>query len=148
MLTSIWAIIGSGNGLLPDNLTWDIWLRTTSQNMAEPSIIKTSLKITYLKFHSNLPGTNVLMDIKAYSFRRLQSWGMGCHYWLVQQSINSFWPSDTIWLHISGSTLVQVMTCCLMAPRHYLNQRSLIISEVPWHEPERNFTVINQAHIL
>ena len=29
--------------------------------------------------------------------------------------LNSVWPSDAIWQHISGSTLAQVMTCCLMA---------------------------------
>ena len=44
--------------------------------------------------------------------------------------INSLWPGDTIWRHRSGSTLVQVMACCLMAPSHYLNQCWLIISEV------------------
>ena len=31
---------------------------------------------------------------------------------------------DTIWRQRSGSTLVQVMACCLMAPSHYLNQNS------------------------
>ena len=30
--------------------------------------------------------------------------------------------SDDIWRHRSGSTLAQVMACCLMAPSHYLNQ--------------------------
>ena len=33
----------------------------------------------------------------------------------------------------SGSTLAQVMACCLTAPSHYLNQCWLIISEVQWH---------------
>ena len=36
--------------------------------------------------------------------------------------INSLWPGDTIWRHRSGSTLAQVMACCLMAPSHCLNQ--------------------------
>ena len=31
------------------------------------------------------------------------------------------WPGDAIWLWWSWSTLVQVMTCCLTAPSHYLN---------------------------
>ena len=35
--------------------------------------------------------------------------------------INSLWPSDAIWRHIAGSTLVQVMACCLTATSHYLN---------------------------
>ena len=36
----------------------------------------------------------------------------------------------------SGSTLVQVMACCLTAPSHYLNQCWLIISKVLWHSSE------------
>ena len=53
---------------------------------------------------------------------------------------NSLWPSDTIWQHISRSTLDQVMACCLTAPSHYLNQCWLIISKVQWHPSECNFT--------
>ena len=36
--------------------------------------------------------------------------------------ISSLRPSDAIWWHRSGSTLAQVMACCLTAPSHYLNQ--------------------------
>ena len=39
----------------------------------------------------------------------------------------------------SGSTLAQVMTCCLMA-RNYLNQCWLIISKIQWHSSRGNFT--------
>ena len=39
---------------------------------------------------------------------------------------HSLWCSDTIWWHRSGSTWVQLMACCLMAPSHYLNQCWLI----------------------
>ena len=46
---------------------------------------------------------------------------------------NPLGPSDAIWRHKSGSTLAQVMTCCLTAPSHYLNQCWLIISKVEWH---------------
>ena len=53
-------------------------------------------------------------------------------YWWL----NSLWPSDTIWRHKSGSTLAQVMACCLKAPSHYLNQCWFIISEVQWHPSE------------
>ena len=53
--------------------------------------------------------------------------------------INSLRPSDTIWWHRSGSTLVQVMACCLTAPSHYLNQCWLIISKVLWHSSEGYF---------
>ena len=53
---------------------------------------------------------------------------------------NPLGPSDTIWQHRSGSTLAQVMACCLMAPSHYLNQCWLMMSEIWWHSPEGNFT--------
>ena len=53
-------------------------------------------------------------------------------HWLV----NSLWPSDAIWPQRSGSTLAQVMACCLMAPSHYLNQCWLIFILVPWHSSE------------
>ena len=53
---------------------------------------------------------------------------------------NSLWPSDTIWRHRSGSTLAQVMACCLTAPSHYLNQCWLIINKVQWHSSEHNYT--------
>ena len=39
----------------------------------------------------------------------------------------------------SGSTLAQVMACCLTAPSHCLNQYWLIISKVQWHSSECNF---------
>ena len=35
--------------------------------------------------------------------------------------INSLWPSDTIWCQRSGSTLAQVMACCLMTLSYYIN---------------------------
>ena len=35
--------------------------------------------------------------------------------WL-SDGLTSFWPSDAIWQHISGSTLIQVMACCWTAP--------------------------------
>ena len=44
------------------------------------------------------------------------------------------------WQHWTGSTLTQVLACCLMAPSHYLNQCWLIISKVKWQSPEGNFT--------
>ena len=37
-------------------------------------------------------------------------------------TLNSLWPIDAIWQHRSGSTLAQVMACCLTASNHYLNQ--------------------------
>ena len=46
------------------------------------------------------------------------------------QWVNSLRPREAIWWHRSGSTLAQVMACCLTAPSHYLNQCWLIISKV------------------
>ena len=49
---------------------------------------------------------------------------MWCH------CFNSLGPSDAIWRQRSGSTLAQVMACCLKALSHYINQCWLIISKV------------------
>ena len=54
--------------------------------------------------------------------------------------LNSLGLSDTIWRHKSGSTLAQVMACCLTAPSHCLNQCWLFISEIQWYSSECNFT--------
>ena len=59
---------------------------------------------------------------------------------------NSLWPDDAIWRHRSGSTLAQVMACCLTAPSHYLNQSWLIISKVLCHSSPRGQWV-NTFHI-
>ena len=58
------------------------------------------------------------------------------------------WPSDAIWWHRFGSTLAQVMACCLSVPSHYRNQCWPSISEVLWHLHDRNFTVNAQATVL
>ena len=49
-------------------------------------------------------------------------------------------PKYAIWRHRTGSTLAQVMACCLAAPSHYLNQCWLIVSKVHWHSNEGNLT--------
>ena len=59
---------------------------------------------------------------------------------LSHRFINSLWPSDAIWWQRTGSTLVQVMACCLTAPSHYLNQCWLSICMVQWHSYEVSFT--------
>ena len=50
-------------------------------------------------------------------------------------------PSDAIWRCRSGSTMAQVMACCLTAPSHYLNQCWLIINKVHWHSYKDNLTL-------
>ena len=43
---------------------------------------------------------------------------------------NSLWLNDAIRRQRSGSTLGQIMTCCLTSPSHYLTQCWLMISKV------------------
>ena len=69
-------------------------------------------------------------------------WQYFCRYMVSPltrpQWVNSSWPSDAKWQHISGSTLAQEMAHFLMVPSDYLNQCSLIISEVLWPSTEIN----------
>ena len=72
-----------------------------------------------------------------------------CNYMNIKMwLINTMWPSDTIWWNITGSTLAQVMACCLTASSHYPNQCWLLISEILWHSPQSNVTANAQATIL
>ena len=48
--------------------------------------------------------------------------------------VNSLSLNDAIWWHRSWLTLAQVMSYCLTAPSHYLNQYWLI-NGVLWHSP-------------
>ena len=58
----------------------------------------------------------------------------------VRISLNSLGPSNAIWQQRSGSTLAQVMACCLTAPSHYLNQSWFFISKFEWHSSKGKFT--------
>ena len=69
-----------------------------------------------------------------------QNWFHQAECLIIMGCINSLRPSDAIWWHRSGSTLAQVMACCLTAASHYLNQSWQIISEVQWHSYQGNFT--------
>ena len=57
-----------------------------------------------------------------------------------------FYASSLLMCHVklygdrSGSTLAQLMACCLMAPSHYQSQCWLIICEVLWYSSDGNFT--------
>ena len=55
-----------------------------------------------------------------------------------RKSFNLLWPSGIIWWQSPWSTLAQVMTCCLMAPSHYLNQYWPITNGVLWHSFEKS----------
>ena len=50
--------------------------------------------------------------------------------YISQAVINSLRPSAIIWRHRTGSTLDQLMACCLTATSHYLNHCWCIICKV------------------
>ena len=86
---------------------------------------------------------SVLIGIPSFSFKKMHLKML----FAKMAAIFSRWrwfnwlrPSDVIWRHRSGSTLAQVMVCCLTAPSHYLNQCWLLISKVHRHSFEYNFT--------
>ena len=54
--------------------------------------------------------------------------------------VNALWPRDYIWRHKSGSTLTQILACCLATPSHYLNQYWLIIKGLLRHSSGINIT--------
>ena len=56
-------------------------------------------------------------------------------------------PFNSIWQHKSGSTLAQVMACCLMAPSHYLNHCWLVFKYALWHS-QSNITVSVKATVV
>ena len=74
-------------------------------------------------------------DVKRKTPCQLRMWTLTMHGYF-----NSLWPSDAIWRRRSGSTLAQVMACCLTAPIHYLNLCWLIICEVQWHSYQGSST--------
>ena len=55
---------------------------------------------------------------------------------LVHRTCTSLWHSDAIWCHRTGSTLFQVMSCCLTAPNHYHEANWLFIIEGKWYPYE------------
>ena len=85
-------------------------------------------------------GKKQTMQLRDWSDGLVQDCSISkCSKWRYQSCVNSLRRSDAIWRHRSGSTLAQVMACCLTAPSHYLNQCWLIISKVFWHSSEGNF---------
>ena len=62
--------------------------------------------------------------------------------------VNSLWLIDVIWQHRFGSTLTQVMACCLMAPSHYLIQCWLIIMYIYICVSKLNIWIMPQWYII
>ena len=81
------------------------------------------------------------MDMKFHPALRFYWFLLGVRLHIhVGIKVNSLRPSDAIWRQKSGSTLAQVMACCLMAPSHYLTPCWFIISKVQWHSSKGKFT--------
>ena len=62
-------------------------------------------------------------------------------------TIHSLTRCSLVMPFVDTKLLAQVMACCLVVPSHYLNQCSLIISEVLWHSPEGNFREMLKIYI-
>ena len=63
----------------------------------------------------------------------LSQWWPRClsSYGIIRpQWVNSLWSNEVISKYRSGTTLLQVMACCLMASSHYLNQCCLKCQQV------------------
>ena len=76
------------------------------------------------------------MKIVVFLIDRTRGWALKTNDDPVHQCIYTTLglnvATDAIQHHRALSTLVQVMSCCLTAPSHYLNQYWLIISNVLW----------------
>ena len=82
-----------------------------------------SLNITNLRLQPHPPGTIGLHTSITLSGKKSKLHD-------PDRVLNSLGPSDAIWRQKTGSTLAQVMACCLTAPSHYLNQSWRITSKV------------------
>ena len=56
----------------------------------------------------------------------------------LNRYLDSLWQCENIWQK-SGWTLVEIMTCCLTAPSHYLNQCWLLICGAQYHSLDGNY---------
>ena len=104
--------------------------------------LKCSVEFTWEQFHKKCSWT-------AYPHHRCSKIALFSLPWLVPDAheFNVLWSGDAI-RQRSGSTWAQVMTCCLMAPSHYLNQCWLLISGALWCSLDSNFKASAQVIIL
>ena len=112
------TIIGSYNGLSPGWRQAIIWTNTGILSIVPLGTNFTEILIEILFFDSR----------KCVWKCRLRN---GVPF--VLASMCSLCPRDTIWRYRTCPALVQVMACCLTAPRHYLNQCWLITNKVSWY---------------
>ena len=157
--------IGSDNGLAPNRRQAIIW---TNDNPVYWCIYAASHCLNELcSFMHDQPEGSVFLGHQEVAWKSSLAILSRCYfavmigqtihqYWWVilvqkiwqQTTVNSLWPSDAIWWQRSGSTMAQVMACCLTAPSHHLNQCWLVIMKVKWHSSEGNFIRDTSATIL
>ena len=101
-------------------MLWVIWHHASPQKWQSALSIKLYASFLYTELvKHNGYSTKLMCTVAHYtSFAQSACLAALC----CDFSVNLFWPSDAIWRQRSGSTLAQVMACCLMAPSHYLNQ--------------------------
>ena len=85
-------------------------------------IFNTMLCKTKDNIFRDLFQTHYAHFLPEYFRKKSQSWKLHIIRYMYDGSFNSLGPSDAIWRQRSGSTLAQVMACCLTAPSHNLNQ--------------------------
>ena len=78
-----------------------------------------------------------------YTFTQMVVLITGCPSILIL--VNSWLPSDTIWQQRSGSTLAQVMVCCLKVPSHCLKQ-CWLVRNVVWPTSNSKEMLRNLIH--
>ena len=102
------TIIGSDNGLSPDRRQAIIWTYAGILLIGPLETNFSEILIGILTFSSKNAVESVVCEMAAVLCR--------------PQCINPLKSRDAIWRHISGSTFVQVMPCCLTTPSHYPNK--------------------------
>ena len=121
------TVIGSDNGLSPSQRQAIIWSNAGILSI-EPQrthvseiligthtfLLKNACQKAVCKMVAILSRPQCVKQFLLNHSLKLCSYhGKGC--------FNSLWPNDGIWRQRSGSTLAQVMACCLTVPSHYLN---------------------------
>ena len=116
---------------------WKIFFKYTQIRQSNTN---TNTNISSCGFSNTNTNTNTDICVFKYKYKYKYVFDPSPDGQPLGLNLNSLWPSDTIWRQRSGSTLDQVMACCLTVPSHYLNQCWLIISEVQWHSYQGNVT--------
>ena len=110
------------------NITWENLVRIMTSDDLAPCVTRTSATMVLIvRINGTLSSMGRISTTCAFSLLRNDKENKNS----LVSTINSAWylgPSDAIWQQRSGSTLAQVMACCLTAPSHYLNQCWLLPS--------------------